>query len=128
MPVKTKNLRYSPATSLLKSLLWVGQRDRWGLPGKHQGVRWKGYLETWGPWMERIWRCHQDASHHPLPWASLVGVALLLAEVPGHVGLPEAIESVQPLGKALCGLQIRLLPIGQGICAPQGQPLGAIQL
>lgn len=40
MPVKTKNLRYSPATSLLKSLLWAGQRDRWSLKGKCQGARW----------------------------------------------------------------------------------------
>lgn len=28
MPVKTKNLRYSPATNLLKSLLWTGQIGR----------------------------------------------------------------------------------------------------
>lgn len=47
MPVKTKNLRYSPATSLLKSLLWAGQIDRWSLKGKGQGARW-GYLQTWG--------------------------------------------------------------------------------
>lgn len=47
MPVKTKNLRYSPATSLLKSLLWAGQIVRWSLKGKGQGARW-GYLETWG--------------------------------------------------------------------------------
>lgn len=90
MPVKTKNLRYSPATSLLKSLLWAGQRDRWSLKGKYQGARWGlprhlGALDR-GDVEVLPTRCIPSP-----PILNPTPVAVLLAEVPGHVSLPEAV-------------------------------------
>lgn len=90
MPVKTKNFRYSPATSLLKSLLWAGQRDRWSLKGKCQGARWGlprdlGVLDTGDVEVLPAGCIPSPPILNPSP------VPLLLAQVPGHIRLPEAI-------------------------------------
>lgn len=90
MPVKTKNLRYSQATSLLKSLLWAGQRDRWSLKGKCQGARWGlprdlGALDRGDVEVLAAGCIPSPPILNPSP------VVLLLAQVSGHISLPEAI-------------------------------------
>ena len=59
----------------------------------------------------------------PLCHSPLGSSHSLFAEVPGHVGLPEAVEFVESLGQPLGGLQVGLVPIGQVVRAAQGQPL-----
>lgn len=41
----------------------------------------------------------------------------------GHVGLPEAVQGEEALGQALGGLPVSTVTVGEGVAAPQSQPL-----
>lgn len=53
----------------------------------------------------------------------------LLAEVPRHVGLPEAVQVVEALGQTLGGRHVRpVAAVGERVAAAQAQPLAEVLL